>query len=206
MFSSAYGVVIVAEKGQNSSWDRVPSQDQYRSEEQWQVYRSSLTRILQSKRQYHTFSAPTSMQLEKHPLRRIVSFSYLGSFAPFGPSNYTPGMEAKIASAPYGIRILEATYGWNNLWEDLKLPAVYPLCRGNFTGYLGHLIDGSDGVEWIVDFMALGDPAPQLGKDLHVLYYYAEDPLRKLREIYIGAEAHGKTLFIPPFEKARKTA
>jgi SAM-dependent methyltransferase len=198
-------IVVIAEKGAQSSWNEVPSQDQYRGEEEWSRYRANLVALKKSPRPQLAFNSPSPAQLEKHPLRRIKSLPYLGCYIPFAPNDYVPGKDPMQAAAPKtGIRVIEATYGWNIQRADIKTPGVFPLCRGNVTEKLAHLMDGNDGAQIVLNVELMGDPAPGLGKDLHVTYYYANDPERRLRDIYIAAEAHGHALTIPPFNVARK--
>ena len=195
------GIVLIAEKGKSSSWDQVPAQDQYRSTDEWGRYRSNLTAINQCKRPLLSFSTPSVFELAHHPLRKNKSFQFLGSYLFDKPNDFcgtvAPALGDTVAT---GIRVIEATYGGNVSRENMKMPAVFPLCRGNVTGFLAQILDGQDSATLLLDVEFLGDPAPELSKDLHVMYYFQDDPLRQLREVYIPAEAHGQLLEITPLK------
>ena len=52
-------VIIVAEKGESTTWENSPSQDQYRGDQEWQRYRVSLTQINASQRPNIRLLRPT---------------------------------------------------------------------------------------------------------------------------------------------------
>lgn len=204
--SNYFSIVLIAEKAKDSTWEVMPSQDQYRREKEWKHYRLFHARLKQASRPHVTFSTPTPLQLERQPLRRVKAFPYLGCYVPFAQTDYVRGEEQKLSDfVDGGIRVVEATYGWNNQREAMQAPSVFPLCRGNVTDRLAGMINGSESCEITLDVQWLGDPAPGLPKDFRLLYYYASDPDRKLMEIYIPAEAHGKKLTILSFMQAIQT-
>jgi hypothetical protein len=82
----------------------------------------------------------------------------------------------------------------------LPHPAIVPLCRGYATDQIAALLNGSDEVRLMIDVEMLGDPAPGLGKDLTILYYYADAPVKIVHQAYLPAEAHGRQLEIPPYD------
>jgi hypothetical protein len=189
------GVVLIAEKGAASTWQRVPSQDQYRDAGEWAEYRNHLGRISASPRMYNVYGAPTPEDLAKLPLRWSRSFRFLGTTKPGGEPQFDGTLPAP---AQTGIKIIEASYGLNLVGQKLLAPGLLPLCAGNVTDQLAALFNADSGGELTVDVALLGDPAPQMGKDLRVSYIYLHDPERRLREVYIPAEAHGTRLAIPP--------
>lgn len=201
--ANACGVVVIAEKSADSSWDKVPSQDQYRDQEQWKRFRKNLDTFKKSTRKWKKFANPTNDQLITLPIRKIKSFLYLGTYYPFFESTEDLS-EEKLDSnlRNQGICVIEATYGWNNLRSMMKIPSVFPLCIGNATEQISAKANGSNGISFDIDVTQLGDPAPGLGKDLRLLYYYGQDPDKKIHEIYIEQEAHGKRLVIPPFSSS----
>jgi hypothetical protein len=48
--SRPLSIVVFAEKGIRSTWDKLPIQQDYRSPEEWQPYLANVAAILQSKR------------------------------------------------------------------------------------------------------------------------------------------------------------
>lgn len=193
---SPFGVLIIAEKGAASAWERIPSQDQYRDKVEWAAFRDSLRRIKRSNRPYELFSRPSPIDLARSPLRWSKSFRYLGAMKGSNDRSFD-GIIPEPAQT--GIKIIEASYGMNLIGQPVMRPAVLPLCLGNVTAKLAQLMNGQCGAELTIDVAVLGDPAPDLAKDLVVAYVYLEDPARKLREVRIAAEAHGQKLRIPPF-------
>jgi radical SAM protein with 4Fe4S-binding SPASM domain len=91
-----------------------------------------------------------------------------------------------------GIRILEATYGWN--CRDDKGVRISP---GNVTAVLRKKCDGREGIVFQVDVTELGDPAPGRAKDLSISWRYAEDPKMISHSFYVPAEAHGQKVTLP---------
>jgi hypothetical protein len=193
---SPFGVAIIAEKGPQSSWDRIPSQDQYREATEWAVFQANLDRIKRSARQYEIFSRPLAMDMARAPLRWSKSFSYLGVLKQANDRSF----DGVIPTAPKkGLKIIEASYGLNCLGRSLSRPATLPVCVGNVTEKLGEQVNGQNGVTLMVDVRVLGDPAPGLPKELSVYYVYLEDPTMMIREVRVTAEAHGRHLNLPPF-------
>jgi hypothetical protein len=78
------------------------------------------------------------------------------------------------------IRVIAATYGGN-------CGAPY----GNVTPHLAESCDGKTACEYVIDFRALGDPAPGCAKDYYAEWQCGRDPERRT----IGArhEAGGGT-------------
>lgn len=193
-------VVIIAEKGISSTSDRIPSQDQYRSEQEWRDYRVNLRRILSNPRPYPTFSKPTPMQTCILPVRRAKSLKYLGLHQVFGKDDHDveTALPPDYDSGVGGIRIIEATYGGNVPQERLMKvpPAIGPIVRGNVTGLIAGLCNGRHQVEFTVNVGMLGDKAPECAKDLKITYVNLDDEPPALKTIYIEAEAHGKTVEI----------
>jgi SAM-dependent methyltransferase len=191
-----FGVTILAEKGVRSTWQRIPSQDQYRDAAEWAEFRANLNRVKGSRRKYETFGRPSSMDLARAPLRWSKSFRYLGVMK--GPNDCSfDGTIPPVAQK--GLKIIEASYGLNLVGQPILRPGIVPLCAGNVTEQLAQLLNGQDGAAMTVDVAVLGDPAPELPKELVVQYVYREDPSRTLREVRIASEAHGKPLVIPSF-------
>src|ERR1043166_2707506 len=115
---AAVGVVVIAEKGRDSTWNHVPSQDQYRSDGEWQRWREGVEHIQRSLRVYHNYGSLTEREFECRPPRRLKSFQFLGKFRPdeqwdFNPAQYA-ALELEGKPSIAGIRIVKATYGWNN--------------------------------------------------------------------------------------------
>jgi hypothetical protein len=197
--SLTFGTVVIAEKGNDSSWNSIPSQDVYRSAEEWKTYRSNLREINNSGRPYWIFSQPTSEDVTKVPIRHTKSFKYLGVFNVFAEDGQYNDLMDSIYPEPSqtGIQVIEASYGLNILTKPQAYPGVMPVCRGNVTELLAGLLNGRDRIELTVDVGYLGDPAPRLPKDLTVVYYHLDDPNKRVRQVYVPAEAHGKRLVIP---------
>jgi hypothetical protein len=196
----SFGMLVVAEKGDHSSWNLIPSQDQYRSPEQWSVIRSNLREIQKSDRPLWRFAKPSPLDLLKVPLRRTKSFKYLGVFSALPHDSLPDDASGRTFSEPpeRGIQIIEASYGLNVANETFRRCGGIPIYRGNVTEKVAACFTGCNGASLPIDVTYLEDPAPELGKDLRVTYYYAEDPHLSVRKAYVPAEAHGKTLVIPP--------
>jgi hypothetical protein len=197
--SEPFGIVVVAEKGRDSSWNIVPSQDQYRSADQWSRYRSQLIAMRASTRPYWKFSRPNADDLARVPIRRSKSFRYLGVFAGLAPDEMLDegvGLNLPEPSRK-GIQVVEASYGLNTLSQPFRRPSIIPVCRGNVTEKIVALVTGLDGGEWVIDAGYLGDPAPEMPKDLSVTYYHADDPMLRVRTAHVPAEAHGRKLILP---------
>ena len=186
-----FGVAIIAEKGPESSWDRVPSQDQYRAAAEWAAFRANLDRMKKSQRQLETFASPSAGDLARVPLRWSKSFRYLGVLKTGDQTNFDGTIPEP---AQKGLKILEASYGLNLLGQPMSRPGIVPLCVGNVTDALSQLLNGRNGATIAVDVVQLGDPAPDLAKELIVRYIYLEDPAKILREVRVPAEAHGREL------------
>lgn len=193
---SPFGIAIIAEKGGQSSWERVPSQDQYRDAAEWATFRANLVRVKSSGRRYEIFGRPSATDLARAPLRWSKSFRYLGAMKAANDQSFDGALPR---ASQTGLKIIEASYGLNLLGQPLLRPGIVPLCAGNTTEALGELVNGQNGVEMTVDVALLGDPAPGLAKELVVYYLYLEDPGKMVRAIRIAGEAHGRQLKIPPF-------
>jgi SAM-dependent methyltransferase len=198
------GLIAIIEKGNQSSWEEIPSQDQYRDCSEWEKYHKNLLMIKKSDRSFNNFSAPSDEQMVKSPLRFIKSFRYLGCWSPLMRNDFQIETELCIPSGKQGIRIVEATYGENIFGKKQIETAIFPLCRGNVTDRLGSFINGSKEARLKISCEMLGDPAPHQAKDLRVMFFYNEDPERKTFEIYLEAEADNKILEIPIFENSKK--
>ena len=194
--NSAFGVVVLAEKGVQSSWDRSPSQDQYRDATEWRLFRANLARMRGSGRRYELFGRPTSMDIARMPLRWSKSFRYLGAMKGANNRSFDGTIPPPLSQ---GLMIIAASYGLNWLGRAISRPGTVPLCVGNATEALAQVLNGRNGVTITIDVAMLGDPAPGLAKDLAVQYVYLEDPLKRLREVHIPPEAHGQQLQIPSF-------
>jgi len=193
------GVIVLAEKGEDTTWDYIPSQDCYRGADEWQLYRDQVIRMKGLQRPFMQFSSPTAEQLAAYPMRNARCFRYLGCFDPAAKTMLDPARASALMdqSTPRGIRIIEATYGWSQRTTELKRTGLVPISRGNVTGILAFLLNGKDECDLEINASILGDPAPGLEKDLSVHYYDVGEPNPRVRHIYIPAEAHGKRLVIP---------
>lgn len=75
------GTFIIAERGPETTFHRFPTQDQYRSAEEWADYRQSMARVLEAPRPAIKFRMPKSEQdIDVLPPRQISFFQYLGRF------------------------------------------------------------------------------------------------------------------------------
>ena len=191
-----FGVAIIAEKRPQSSWDRVPSQDQYRAAAEWVAFRANLDRMQNSQRQFEIFASPSAADLARVPLRWSKSFRYLGVLKAGGQTGFDGTIPEPMQK---GLKIVEASYGLNLLGQPMSRPGIVPLCVGNVTDALSQRLNGQNGATITVDVAQLGDPAPDLAKELVVWYLYLEDRLRTLYEVRLAAEAHGKQLQIPAY-------
>jgi hypothetical protein len=191
-------VIIVAEKGESTTWENTPSQDQYRGDQEWQRYRVSLAQINASQRPNIRLLRPTPTQLAGYGIRRVRGLNYLGVLDASSPETPDSAPERALidAATANGIRVIEATYGWNQRASALPRTANVPLRRGNVTDIIAFLINGQDGCDIEIDVQAIGDPAPGLPKDLSVLYYNSSEPEPRVQSVYLAPEAHGKRLKI----------
>jgi hypothetical protein len=192
-------VIVLAEKGANASTDKIPNQDQYRPASEWKNFRGNLAHIDQSCRPVVRFSDPEPIDFARTPLKNANGYEFVGVFRPCEPSKFTK-LDPSIGGEPSGIVVVEATYGLNTLFTSLPKPALTPVFRGNVTSRMAFMCNGKGEVDIEISANDLGDPAPEVGKDLTVTFYYTNDPERRLKNIYISAEAHGKRLCIPPFD------
>jgi hypothetical protein len=201
------GTTLIAEKDEVTTWNQLPSQDQYRSDEEWQRYRQNLKKMKRSLRPWLKYARPSPMQLAAYPIRRVKGMHYIGWFDP-GSETFDPAQTASLMdeSAVDGIRVIEATYGWNQRKTEMTRTSIVPLYRGNSTGIMSFLLNGRDGCDWEIDVKALGDPAPGLPKDLSVLYYFAQDPSPRIQHVYVSEEAHGQRLLIPKYNWKKKAS
>jgi hypothetical protein len=196
-----FGVAIIAEKGLQSSWERVPSQDQYRDAVEWDQYRTNFDRVRKCARQYEIFASPSSADLARLPLRWSKTFRYLGVMKDANDRSFD-GIIPE--SAGKGLKIIEASYGLNLIGQPMKRPGIVPLCPGNVTEKISQMLNGYNGAIMTVDVTQLGDPAPDLAKELIVRYIYLEDPIRALCEARVRAEAHGQELRIPAYIRSSR--
>jgi hypothetical protein len=181
----AMTVVCIAQKGSASSDDVTPVQDQYRTPDQRTAYGNSL-RAMRWQRAPR-FETPNASEIAKLAPRVSRSFPYRGVLRVRAPDTQ---------STSAGIRVVEATYGWNCRDTPQARSAVSAIYPGNATEALALVFNGSTETTWVVSTTALGDPAPGLGKDLEVLYYAIGDPTKLLRA-YLAAEACGRVLDLP---------
>jgi SAM-dependent methyltransferase len=191
-------VIMVAEKDEVTSWELSPSQDQYRSDKEWQRYRHNLGRMSTSPRPTIKVLQPIPTQTAGYAVRNVRGFRYLGVLDALSTSTPKPPAEQPFLSGDRvpGIRVVEATYGWNQRFTTMSRTANVPLKRGNVTDVLAMAVNGQNECDVEIDVTFLGDPAPGLPKDLTVLYYDAGDSNPHIQTVYIPAEAHGKRLRI----------
>jgi len=192
------GITVIAEKARHSTSDRLPIQDQYRTESDKAYYRESVLELAKDL-ELPTFGAPTAQELVKLGLRSSKSFRYLGVLRPGDLSleSTQPFVGAlPDQSTVGGMRIIEATYGASAVGTPPPAASVCAAFRGNVTETIASLANGHERWEWRVDVHVLGDPLPTVGKDLEVLYYFANEPGRPVRRAYLAAEAAGKTLVL----------
>ena len=192
------GVIVIAEKGFQSTADVVPIQDQYRSEMDRSRYGASVEAMFGNE-PLPMFDAPTALELVRLDVRRSKSFRYLGTLRP--DETDSSDLESFEGDLPDqvgvgGLRVISATYGGCGLGAAPTVAAVCAAYRGNVTDIVASLANGHEEWHWTVDVRVLGDPLPTVGKDLEVLYYYADEIGAKVRRAYIGSEANGKTLVL----------
>lgn len=80
---SDLAIFVVAEKSELSTWNRSPSQAQYRSEKEWDEYIENLKMIKSSERPWSNFLIPVDMpeeMLEYLPPVSIEGYKFLGRF------------------------------------------------------------------------------------------------------------------------------
>jgi hypothetical protein len=176
------GLTVLAEKADSSTWEELPSQDQYRNPKEADAYRSALAQM--EPPVFAEFPAPTSAELVRLGLRQSKSYKYLGVHR----------LDAPLAVSCEGIRIVEASYGMNCAWSSLARSALFPVYNGNVTALLASMANGLDRWQWIVDAEVLGDPAPDLAKALEVHFIHLRDKVPQIRTVLVPAEAHGKVL------------
>jgi hypothetical protein len=186
------GVVVIAEKGEATTSDAIPIQDQYRSADDHARYRNQL-RAMGPRDDFFAFAPPVRGELARLGMRTSKSFRYLGVYR-------APGIHTELAddaNAVGGLRIFEATYGGNCSGANLQKSGVNAVYSGNVTEVLACLFNGMASHAWRIDVNILGDPAPQRGKDLEVFYSDMSEPVPRLRRAYIPAEASGQVLTLP---------
>lgn len=176
------GLTILAEKGDNSTWQELPSQDVYRDTKETNSYRSALAQM--EPPVFAEFSAPTSAELVRLGLRHSKSYKYLGVYRLGEP----------LDASCEGIRIVEASYGTNCTWSSLTRSALVPIYNGNVTAAVASMANGLDRWEWTVNVELLGDPAPGVAKALEVRFWHSRDKVPHIRTVLVPAEAHGKVL------------
>ncbi|HQO34879.1 MAG TPA: hypothetical protein PLG59_09470 [bacterium] len=74
------GVFIIAEKDRDSTWQVTPTQDAYRSEEEWRTYFPNLSKIRASSRPFWTFKMPEQEELLRLPPKNIPGYRFVGRF------------------------------------------------------------------------------------------------------------------------------
>jgi hypothetical protein len=178
----AIGLTIFAEKGDSSTWDELPSQDQYRNLKEADAYKSALAQMQPPL--FAEFSPPTSAELLRLGLRQSKSYRYLGVYRLAGPLDFSGE----------GIRIVEASYGLNCASSSLTRSALIPIYNGNVTAALASMANGLDQWQWVVDVNWLGDPAPSVPKALEVRFCHSGDKVPQIRTVTVPAEAHGQVL------------
>lgn len=206
--NNKFELVYIAEKGEPVKKTLFPSQDQYRSDEEWDTIRKQLALMKTSSRNYENFALPNSEQVQIMPPLNIDLYSYRGIFSPFNSEPFDCDVYAKSvhpAVSGKGIKIVSATYGANVFSTEPFKRGTLPLCFDNVKQTIAALCDGFEQCERIIDVNQLGDPAPGQAKDLSIYYTYLEDPHKRLHHSYIGAEAHGKPLNIPKYTPITST-
>lgn len=76
--ATANGILVIAEKGENSTNDRTPIQDQYRGKEEWGTYRKNLKKILKAPRRYQTFTKKDAYMMAASPPLNAKNYKFLG--------------------------------------------------------------------------------------------------------------------------------
>ena len=157
------GFVVIAEKGPQLTWQLVPIQDQYRSEEDSVRYRDHLSDMMEA-RPIGGFRAPSAADLARLGIRASKSYRYLGVVGGAAGTAGWPSVELATTGAASGLRILEATYGGNCLANPPDRSAVCAVYRGNATDILASLANGLDRWQWVVSVHTLGGSRPRPGK------------------------------------------
>lgn len=88
--ANAVGIFLVAERGPNSTTHINPSQDQYRSAEEWAVYRRNLHAIQNSQRPYFELFMPPQDQLQYGTPSGAHCYRFLGRLSRDVGENFTP--------------------------------------------------------------------------------------------------------------------
>jgi hypothetical protein len=195
----ALGIIVIAEKGLESTADVLPIQDQYRSESNWTDYRAAVY-LTTGTAPLPMFERPTALEMVRLGVRRSKNFRYLGVLRPSATiSSEAESFQGDVpdAAGVGGLRIISATYGGNGLGTVPPVAGVCAAYHGNVTDIIASLANGQDEWHWMVDVHVLGDPLPAVGKDLEVMYYYADEIDAKVRRAYIESEASGKVLVLP---------
>lgn len=182
------GVIFIAEKGFNSTWQISPTQDCYRGASEWKIWQKNLERIYVSKRPTWYFSKPSLTAHCSRCLPNRDSYSYVGYFAGLAQDDFDP-------NDSQGILVKEATYGWNCYGKPVSHPAGNNVAKGNATKFMRNLCIGMREVEWTIDCCQIGDPANSLAKDLYLKWKCPECNM-STHELYVQPEAHGKTIKI----------
>jgi hypothetical protein len=76
--SHAVGIFLVAERGPDSTTHINPTQDQYRSTQEWTQYRANLKAIQNSSRPYFELCRPPDGEMHSAPASGIPCYRYLG--------------------------------------------------------------------------------------------------------------------------------
>lgn len=196
--SLAIAVIVIAEKGDESTTDVLPIQDQYRGRTDWAYYGTAVE-AMSGSATLPVFGRPTMLEVAKLGVRRSKSFRYLGVLRlSEGESYDAEDFQGEIPNAADvgGLRVISATYGGDGLRTDPPVASICAAYHGNVTDLVASMANGHEEWHWTVDVQVLGDPLPTVGKDLEVLYYYADEVGAKVRRAYIGAEASGKELIL----------
>ena len=76
--ANAVGIFLIAERGAASTVDINPTQDQYRSSEEWKRYRANLRAMKGSQRKYFMLSQPSAADLSRATPIEMAGYRYLG--------------------------------------------------------------------------------------------------------------------------------
>jgi hypothetical protein len=76
--ANAVGIFLIAERGPISTIEINPTQDQYRSAEEWMRYRANLHVMKSSERRYFILSQPSVVDLSRAPPIKMAGYRYLG--------------------------------------------------------------------------------------------------------------------------------
>jgi SAM-dependent methyltransferase len=74
------GVFIIAEKGEGSTWEFSPAQDQYRGEQEWRRFDDGLLTIRRHPRPINTFPIPDPGMTMCPKPQEIPGYNYIGRF------------------------------------------------------------------------------------------------------------------------------